>query len=500
MEISEAEAREEYLRRIQNEILRRRAKTHLSDFIRYLHPDYMMGWVHQEICDTLDKFIADIRARRAPRLIICMPPRSGKSEIVSRNFPAYAFGVNPDLQIIACSYSADLTSRFNRDVQRLIDNEKYYSVFPDTTLNAQNVATSSKGKFIRTSDLFEIVGHKGAYRSTGVGGGITGQGAECLIIDDPFKDRAEADSATIREKVWDWYTSTAYTRLSDGGGVIVMATRWHQDDLIGRLIRHMQDGDGEQFTVIEYPAIAEHDEPHRKTGEALHPERFSLERLLTTQKTIGARDWAALYQQHPVPDGGAVFKLDTFKRWDERNKPPKFDRLIGSWDLTFKDSKSSDYVVGQIWGTKGIDYYLLDQVRGQWDFTKTLDVFVQLAKKYPSVNRWLIEDKANGSAIISMLKKHIHGVTAITPTESKLERAYSVTPMIECGNVYIPESAPWLPAYEDELLSFPAGAHDDQVDCTTQALNWCRTHHKAQVSAQNLLALRRGSGFYVRRG
>lgn len=492
MEISENEAREEYVRRIQNEILRRKAKTHLSDFIRYLHPDYMMGWVHQEICDTLDNFLTDVKAHKAPRLVVCMPPRSGKSEIVSRNFPAYAFGVNPDLQIIASSYSSDLTSRFNRDVQRIIDNDRYRQVFPDTFLNSQRVKTTTTGAYIRTSDLFEIVNHKGAYRSTGVGGGITGLGADILIIDDPFKDRAEADSATIREKVWDWYTSTAYTRLSDGGGIIVMATRWHQDDLIGRLKRHMQDGDGEMFNVIEYPAIAEHDELHRKQGEALHPERFSLERLLTTQKTIGSRDWAALYQQHPVPDGGAVFKLDAFRRWNDTNLPPKFDRLIGSWDLTFKDSKSSDYVVGQIWGTKGIDYYLLDQVRGQWDFTKTLDMFIQLAQKWTSVNRWLIEDKANGSAIISILKRHIHGVTAITPTESKLERAYSVTPMIECGNVYIPESAPWLPALEDELLSFPAGAHDDQVDSMTQALNYLREKAPLKISDNNLKILRYG--------
>ena len=184
-----AEIEAEYVRRIERELLRRKAKTRLSDFIRYMHTDYLMGWVHQEICDTLDKFIADVRARRAPRLIICMPPRSGKSEIVSRNFPAFAFGVNPDLQIIACSYSADLTSRFNRDVQRIIDNDKYRQIFPDTSLNSQNVKTSSKGSYIRTSDLFEIVNHRGAYRSTGVGGGITGAGADVLILDDVFKDR-----------------------------------------------------------------------------------------------------------------------------------------------------------------------------------------------------------------------------------------------------------------------------------------------------------------------
>lgn len=492
MEISEAEAREEYIRRIHNEILRRKAKTHLSDFIRYLHPDYMMGWVHQEICDTLDKFIADVRARRAPRLIICMPPRSGKSEIVSRNFPAFAFGVNPDLQIIACSYSADLTSRFNRDVQRLIDNDRYRRVFPDTTLNSQNVKVSAKGSYIRTSDLFEIVNHKGAYRSTGVGGGITGQGAECLIIDDPFKDRAEADSATIREKVWDWYTSTAYTRLSDGGGVIVMATRWHQDDIIGRLVRNAEDGSGDKFTVINYPAIAEHDEPHRKQGEALHPERFSLERLLSIQRTIGSRDWAALYQQRPVPKEGALFKLDNFKRYNEKSKPAQFDLMIGSWDMTFKDNKTNDFVVGQIWGRKGADFYLIDEFRGQWDFVKTLDIFVNVAEKYHNVNAWLVEDKANGSAIISTLKKHISGIKPITPKESKIARAEAIGTYIESGNVYIPEQANYVNDLEFEIVNFPAVEHDDQIDSMTQALNYFREKAPLKISENNLKILRYG--------
>ena len=492
MEISEAEAREEYIRRIHNEILRRKAKTHLSDFIRYLHPDYMMGWVHQEICDTLDKFIADVRARRAPRLIICMPPRSGKSEIVSRNFPAFAFGVNPDLQIIACSYSADLTSRFNRDVQRLTDNDRYRRVFPDTTLNSQNVKVSAKGSYIRTSDLFEIVNHKGAYRSTGVGGGITGQGAECLIIDDPFKDRAEADSATIREKVWDWYTSTAYTRLSDGGGVIVMATRWHQDDIIGRLVRNAEDGSGDKFTVINYPAIAEHDEPHRKQGEALHPERFSLERLLSIQRTIGSRDWAALYQQRPVPKEGALFKLDNFKRYNEKSKPAQFDLMIGSWDMTFKDNKTNDFVVGQIWGRKGADFYLIDEFRGQWDFVKTLDIFVNVAEKYHNVNAWLVEDKANGSAIISTLKKHISGIKPITPKESKIARAEAIGTYIESGNVYIPEQANYVNDLEFEIVNFPAVEHDDQIDSMTQALNYFREKAPLKISENNLKILRYG--------
>lgn len=444
------------------EIRLAKARKGLSYFALHTKPDYLLGWVHKEICDELDRFLQDVADKKSPRLIITMPPRSGKSELVSRRFPAFALGRNPELQIIATSYSSDLSQRFNRDVQRVIDDEKYFDLFPNTRLSNSRVRTDSRGSYIRTSDLFEIVGHAGAYRSCGVGGGITGQGADILIIDDPIKDRAQAGSKTIRDSIWDWYTSTAYTRLSPGGGVIVMATRWHTDDLIGRLIQRM--GEGDTFRIVNYPAIAEHDELHRKAGEALHPERYPLSTLLQIQKTIGSRDWEALYQQHPVPDGGALFKLEWFRRWTATSLPPEFDHTLMSWDMTFKDSKNSDYVVGQVWGKKGPNFYLLDQVRGQWDFVKTKEMVRVLAHKWPRVVRKLVEDKANGSAVISELKSTVSGFVPITPTESKEARASSVTPYFEAGNVFIPEdsAAPWVPHYVSELLEFPAGSHDDQ--------------------------------------
>lgn len=444
------------------EIRLAKARKGLSYFTLHTKPDYLLGWVHKEICDELDRFLQDVADKKSPRLIITMPPRSGKSELVSRRFPAFALGRNPDLQIIATSYSSDLSQRFNRDVQRVIDDEKYFELFPKTKLNNSRVRTDSRGSYIRTSDLFEIVGHAGAYRSCGVGGGITGQGADILIIDDPIKDRAQAGSKTIRDSIWDWYTSTAYTRLSPGGGVIVMATRWHTDDLIGRLIQRM--GEGDTFRIVNYPAIAEHDELHRKAGEALHPERYPLSTLQQIKKTIGSRDWEALYQQHPVPDGGALFKLEWFRRWTASSLPPEFDHTLMSWDMTFKDSKNSDYVVGQVWGKKGPNFYLLDQVRGQWDFVKTKEMVRVLAQKWPRVVRKLVEDKANGSAVISELKSTVSGFVPITPTESKEARASSVTPYFEAGNVFIPEdsAAPWVPHYVSELLEFPAGSHDDQ--------------------------------------
>ena len=475
----------ELAQRIQHELDRRAANSDFSKFVLYQDPSYLMGWVHQEICDSLDQFLEDVEAKKSPRLIICMPPRSGKSQLVSRDFPAYAFGRNPDTQIIATSYGDDLATGFNKDVQRIIDSEEYSEVFPDTRL-----PHGSDG-YKRTSDLFEIVGHKGMYRSAGVGGGITGRGADILIIDDPLKDRANADSARVREGIWNWYTSTAYTRLSPGGGVIVMATRWHQDDLIGRLIKHMNEGDGDTFKVINYPAIAECDEKHRKAGEALHPDRYDESALEKIRITIGSRDWASLYQQHPVPEGGAIFKLDTFRRWNKTNLPPQFDTLIGSWDMTFKDNATNDYVVGQVWGKKGVNFYLLDLVRGQWDFMKTLEIFQLTAQKWSRVTRWLIEDKANGTAIISVLRKHIHGITPIQPDGSKIERAYSCQPLFESGNIYLPESETWLPSYEDEMINFPSGAHDDQVDSTTQALNYMKEHIGFHIHESNLVALKR---------
>lgn len=421
------------------------------------------------------------------------------SEIVSRRFPAYALGRNPDLQIIATSYSSDLTQRFNRDVQRIIDEQSFADVFPHTALTGSPHLDSEtvKGKFIRTSDLFEVVNNSGSYRSCGVGGGITGQGCEILIIDDPVKDRAEANSTTVRNSVWDWYTSTAYTRLSPGGGVIVMCTRWHLDDLIGRLIANMEAGSGDKFTVINYPAIAEKDEAHRKKGEALHPERYDLTQLLKIQKTIGSKDWSALYQQHPVPDGGAIFKSEWFRFWTESSLPPSFDSVLLSWDMTFKDSKNSDYVVGQVWGKKQGSFYLLDQVRGQWDFVKTREMFKVLASKHPKALRKLVEDKANGSAIISELKKSISGIVPVTPKESKESRANAVTPFFEAGNVFFPDKSifPWVDALLSEFLSFPSGAHDDQIDSCTQALNYFREHSGLLLDSETMRALRRPPRF-----
>lgn len=463
----------------------------MRGFVLATVPSYQMGWVHAEICDALDAFVEGVMARRSPRLIICLPPRAGKSQLVSRCLPAYILGRDPEARVIACSYSAALANRFSRDTQRIIDSDAYRAVFPGTRLAGRGGRAEDGRAYTRTSEAFEVVGHGGGYRAAGVGGGITGMGADALIIDDPLKDREEANSATIREGVWDWYASTAYTRLSAGGGVIVMATRWHTDDLIGRLLRLGELGEGDSFTALVYPAIAERDEPHRHAGEALHPERFDEARLAAIRRAIGASEWAALYQQRPVPQGGAILRPSDFRMYQPGDAPQRPDQLITSWDMTFKGTARSDYVVGQVWARKGTSCFLLDQVRGQWDFPRTLEMFAQVAARWPRASRHLIEDKANGTAIISVLRERVHGVTPVTPHEGKQERAQAVAPMAEAGNVLLPAGAPWLPALTDEIAAFPAGAHDDQVDAMTQALNYMREHTGLGISAANIMALRR---------
>lgn len=471
---------------LQEGIRRELARQTLAGFTLYTYPGYQMGWVHEEICQKLDQFLEDVKNKKSPRLMIMAPPRSGKSEIISRRFPAYTFGKYPDMSIIGTSYAADLSSRNNRDVQRVMDSEEYHNVFPNTNLLGKNIRTVGNGAYLRNSDIFEIVGHAGTYRSAGVGGGITGMGGNILIVDDPLKDRAEADSPTIRQKIYDWYTSTLYTRLAPGGGILIIMTRWHTDDLCGRLLANASKNDGDQWEVVEYPAIATSDELYRKTGEALHPERYSLEQLLKIKAAVGSRDWEALYQQRPTIDGGTIIKKEWLKYYTKL--PDSFDTIVISWDMTFKDTSTSDFVVGQVWGRKGADCYLIDQKRGRMSFTETIDAFLELSNKYPKALRKLVEDKANGPAVIDVLKHSVQGIIPIEPDGSKVARAYAVTPMFEAGNVYIPapEIASWVKDYELELSQFPIVAHDDQVDATTQALRDLQQHRKIIINPRIL--------------
>lgn len=452
---------------LMEEARRELARRTMGDFVLYVDDNYRMNWHHRLLCDYLDK----LACKEIRRLMVFMPPRHGKSELVSRKFPAYLLGRNPDTSIISCSYSADLASRMNRDVQRLIDSEKYAELFPDTQLSNQHTRRFYETRYTRNNNMFEVVDKKGTYRSSGVGGGITGMGGEYIIIDDPVKNREDADSATMREKVYDWYTSTLYTRLEKDGCILLTLTRWHEDDLAGKLLKAAQEG-ADQWTILELPAVCEYPpKPYdvRQEGEALWKWKYDEEALEKMKVTVGSRDWAALYQQHPTPGEGGTFKREWWNYY--KVLPDGLYDFVQSWDCTFKDAQSSDYVVGQVWARKGSSRYLLDQVRGRMSFTETLRAIRSLSAKWPQAIRKLVEDKANGTAVIDVLRKEIPGLIPVEPEGGKIVRANAVTAVAEAGNIYLPDPsiAPWVHDFVEEHAVFPNGANDDQVDAQTQA-------------------------------
>jgi predicted phage terminase large subunit-like protein len=457
------------------------AKNNLLDFTKFTMPDYEVNWHHRLLCDEITNFIDDHNRKR---LMVFLPPRRGKSQLISRHLPAYYLGKYPDNSIIASSYAADLASRMNRDVQRIIDTERYREVFPDTKLSSKNIKVVAKGNYIRTSDLFEIVNHKGAYRSSGVGGGLTGMGSNLGIIDDVLKDMKEAMSSTVRQSILDWYDSVFYTRLAKGGKIIIVMTRWHPDDLCGSLLkRAARNPKADQWEVISIPEMFEPEkahplDPRTVQGEVLWPDWFPKDEVIKVKETVGSKVWSSLYQQNPVDEGGSIIKRDDFKYYQEL---PEFDYIVHSWDFTFKDAAKSDYVVGGAIGVKGSNKYVLPRlVRDRMNFTAMLNAMkhytVAASEEYGPYREIIIEAKANGEAIINSVKDVFDAIYPYSPTEGKMTRAASVSPQIEAGNVYLPdplvfrEAQKWVSGFVEEWASAPSCVHDDQIDFLTQAL------------------------------
>lgn len=448
---------------------RRTARASLKDFTAYTKPDYDVNWHHTVLCCYLDRLIAG----EIKRLMVFMPPRHGKSELVSRRLPAYILGRNPMAQIIACSYSADLASRMNRDVQRIIDSDPYRMLFPKTRLFGSNVRTTARGSYLRNSDIFEVVGHGGCYRSAGVGGGITGMGFNFGIIDDPIKNREEAESRTYRENLWDWYTSTFYTRQEKGSVILVTLTRWHGDDLAGRLISLAQEESADPWTIIKFPAIKENDDKDdpRAIGEPLWPAKYDLNALGDTRSVIGPRDWAALYQQDPQPEGGSVFQVAWFKREDAPDHGQV--QVVQAWDTAFKAGQENDYSVCVTLGQFANQVHVLNVWRGRVGFPELLSQMKRQAEMW-SPNVIVVEDKGSGTSALQELRSTNLPVVAVQAERDKVQRANLITGMCEAGRVSVPATW-WGDDLIDELIRFPAGAHDDQVDALVYGLMRLRT-------------------------
>ena len=452
-------------KQVKQELSRR----NLIDFVSYTMPTFQHGWFNKIIAQELQQFYFDVMAGKQPRLLIQAPPRSGKSELFSRRFPAWAFGQNPDLQMIAASYSADLSSRMNRDVQRIIDSEEYSEIFPETSFSTNTSASINSNKNIRNSEIFEIAGHKGAYRSAGVGGGITGMGADIAIIDDPVKDAKEANSQTVRDSVWDWYTSTFYTRLSPKSGILLGMTRWHEDDLAGRLLAEMNNG-GDQWRVVSFPAVAEQDEENRKEGDALHPERYDLTHLDKIKKAVGTQTWNSLYQQRPSSKGGDVIKRSWFKH--RYSVLPRMKRVIIAGDTAQKVKQHNDYSVFIVAG-EGVDggIYIIDLIRGKWEAPeleqKLKDIWGKYSRQH-SISCVYIEDKSSGTGMIqSITRQQMIPIKGVQVDADKYTRVLGIQGHIEAGYIHLPDDAEWVEDFLSECEKFTATdshKHDDQID------------------------------------
>lgn len=424
---------------------------------------FLRNWHIEVIAAELEA----CRRGETKRLIINVPPRSLKSICASVAFPAWLLGHNPSSQIICASYAQDLANKHAIDCRTLLSSKWYQDLFP-TQLSNQRQAVQ---EFMTTRKGFRL--------ATSVGGVLTGRGADFIIIDDPLKPE-EALSETQRQAVNDWYDHTLYSRLNDKrkGCIILIMQRLHEDDLVG----HVQGQ--EPWKVIRFPAIAELDDTYliqtpygqkrfmRRAGEPLHAEREPLEVLNHLREAQGEYNFAGQYQQAPSPLGGGMVKPEWFKIHTPADLPSKFEMTFQSWDTANKPTELSDYSVCTTWGVKDKHAYLLHVLRKRLGYPELKRAVREQAEAFKP-ETVLIEDKASGTQLIQeLISEGMHAIKKYEPTMDKTMRMHSVTSTIENGFVHIPDKAAWLQEYLHELATFPMGKYDDQVDSTSQALEW----------------------------
>lgn len=459
------------------------------------------------LSERIAQAVKDVENGQERRLIVEMPPRSGKSLLATQVTPGWILAAHPTWDIMLTSYSRNLATSWGRQIRRWVTEGglgDHLQIAPDAGA-VENWETSDGGKIAARS----------------VGSDLTGFGAKVLVIDDPHKNFAEAHSEESRKRIWNWWLSDVQTRLQPPSLVIVIMTRWHEDDLVGRLLSAEFEGDPADWEVIRLPAIAEKaDVLGREEGDPLYSpliEETRAEALLRWEQVkrgVGTYSWSALYQQRPAPVEGAIFSTEWWRYWtrdpalasylpdgtpDPNGKVVLFNpeteaggQWLDSWDATFKGTASSDYVVGQRWVKLGANRYLIAQQRERWTFTETLAAMEAWGKAESErgtgrlVHKRVVEDKANGPAILDTLKSKIAGLKAINPTTSKEARARAVTPEIESGNVLLPNPAEpgneWVADFISEVRNFPNDAHDDQVDALSQALRELRDEGVAGVA------------------
>jgi predicted phage terminase large subunit-like protein len=391
------------------------------------------------------------------RLIVMMPPRHGKTMHVSQALPAWTLGRNPRAQVILASYGAELAEGNSRKARSYMRSDRWpFECRVSDESRAQNRWQTDAG---------------GILIATGCEGGLTGYGADRLIIDDPVRDRADAESESMRDRLWSWYSDVARTRLMPRGRIVICQTRWHDDDLAGRILN---SDDGKRWTVLSLLAIAEeNDALGREPGEALWPERFPIAELPSVSRgEISASSFSALYQQNPLPASGASFKAEWFQNRYE-SPPSRYNAFrVMTIDGAWSAKTNADPSALACWATDERRYYLIESLTRRLEFPDLVRLVMERYREWRP-HAVVAEAAASGIPLVQMLaRESAIPIYGIPPKGDKISRVQSVSVLFETGKVMLPERASWLDAWLEEHLRFPVARHDDQVDCTSLALSW----------------------------
>jgi len=432
-------------------------QTKFIKFVEKVWPVFISGAHHKRMADAFER----VAAGTCKRLIINMPPRHTKSEFASYLLPAWFLGKYPAKKVIQTSHTAELAVGFGRKVRNLVDSEIYHDIFPELVLQADSKA-AGRWNTSRGGDYFAI----------GVGGAVTGKGADVLIIDDPHSEQEAAMAASnpeVYDKVYEWYTSGPRQRLQPGGAIVIVMTRWASRDLTGQVTKAAAARGGEEWEIIEFPAIL-------PSGNPLWPQFWSLDELTTLQKELPNSKWQAQYQQNPIGNESAIVKRDWWKWW-EHAEPPKCDYILQTWDTAFEKNQRADYSAGTTWGIFNLNedhglpnIILLNTYKKRVEW---VDLKRDVLKEYQDwePDGLLIEKKATGAPLIYELRSMGIPVQEYTPSkgQDKIARLNAVSDIIASGKVWIPQTR-WAEELVDEIAAFPSGEHDDLVDATTLAL------------------------------
>jgi len=436
---------------------RENAEQNFMGFVKAVWPSFINGRHHK----VMAKKFEEIASGKIRRLIINMPPRHTKSEFASYLLPAWFLGKYPNKKIIQCSNTAELAVGFGRKVRNLVGSDVYASVFPNVALQSDSKAA---GRW--------ATNHGGDYFAIGVGGTVTGKGADLLIIDDPHSEQEAAIASTnpeIYDKVYEWYSSGPRQRLQPGGSIVVVMTRWAKRDLTGRIVQSWIDKDGEEWEIIDFPAIL-------PSGNPLWPEFWSLKELEALKLELPLSKWNAQYQQQPTSEEGAIVKREWWKVWEKENPPP-CEFIIQSWDTAFTKNERSDYSACTTWGVFNMNedssdthIILLDAVKERLEFPELKQRAMEMYNEWQP-DACIVEAKASGAPLVFELRKMGIPVQEFTPTRGndKITRVNSVSDLFASGKVWAPRKR-WAEEVIEEMAAFPNSDHDDLVDSATQAL------------------------------